>query len=404
MKSTAFIFLTLILSRGLVWAQTLDGNNAPKLIRSLETVDEVTRPIYEIECTFTNELTDDQKRVVDDPGNWRVLGTRNVFTIRNIGFSIGDKKKRWLRGNWGSSDSLSVLFMGEGAKEQKFKVDTQGIPSKTTDWGFGKGKAVDFSARRLTEQEALYAFHFDFNAKILERYLSPGGGSFWFRSLSLDVTSEGIVASDDKVRNGTQSSVGFVANPHYFVGGLIYGGKLSASYQLGTQMNAEEDKLFDVTARQFKFGVEAEVPYSNYPICKLHTVTGYVRLAMPLTLSLDYLPEGEDDEGNDALARLDFKARYELAFSPYLIVRGEWHHTRFLDVPAGVDDEASYYSLACAQDLDVMKKTLGFFKFILGGEEEIRGKHFMFYMISSGRKAPDFEDIYEQSLGFGTYF
>jgi hypothetical protein len=402
MKRTALILLVLILSGGDVSAQELDGNNPPRLIQSSETVDEKTRVIYEIECTFTSDLTDDQKRVLGDPENWRVLGTRKVFGIRKIGFGIADKTKCWLRGNWDLSDSLSVLFLGE--KKEQLRVDAQEVASRTTKWGFGKGKAVDFNARRLTGQEALYAFDFDFNSKILERNLSAGGGGFWFRSLSLDLTSQGTVASDDQARNGTASWVGLAANPYYFAGGLIYGGKLSFSYQLETQMNSQEDKLFDVAHKQFKFGVQAEVPYSNYPIYKLHTITGYVRLAMPLTLSLEYLPEGEDGEGYDALGRLDFKALYELAFSPYLIVRGEWHHTRFFDVPASVDKEASYYSLAFAQDLDVLKKTLGFWNLILGGEDEIRGKHFMFYMISSGRKAPAFQDVYEQSLGFGIYF
>ncbi len=402
MKTIALILIVFILSGADVSAQELDSSNPPKLIESSETIDEKTRVIYEIECTFTTDLGDYQRTVVGNPENWRVLGTRKVFTVRKIGFSIGDSSKCWLRGNWDLSDSLSVLFLGE--KKEQLRVDAHEVASRTTKWGFGKGKAVDFNARRLTEQEALYAFDFDFKSKILERNLSAGGGGFWVRSLSLDLTSTGTVASDDEVRNGTQSSVAFSANPYYFVGGLIYGGKLSFSYQLETQMNAEEDKLFDVTHKQFKFGVEAEVPYSNYPVYKLHTVTGYVRLAMPLTLSLEYLPVGEGEGGNDALARLDFRALYELAFSPYLIVRGEWHHTRFFDVPAGVDKEASYYSLAFAQDLDVLKKTLGFCKLILGGEEDIRGKHFMFYMISSGGKAPAFQDVYEQSLGFGTYF
>ena len=338
-------------------------------------------------------------RIVD-AALWSVYADGRLVTLDGIKWAQTSPKLVRLVGPFEAEDKLTVGF-GEA---QPVFVNIDSATVGRTKWGFGKGKAVDFNLRRLTEQEALHAFDFDLKTKILERYLSTGGEGLWFRSLSLDLTSEGTVASHDQARNGTQSSVEFAANPYYFVGGLIYGGKLSFSYQLETQMNSEEDKLFDVAHKQFKFGVQAEVPYSNYPIYKLHTITGYVRLAMPLRLSLEYLPEGEDGEGYDALGRLDFKALYELAFSPYLIVRGEWHHTRFFDVPAGVDKEASYYSLAFAQDLDVLKKTLGFWRLILGGEDEIRGKHFMFYMISSGRKAPAFQDVYEQSLGFGIYF
>jgi hypothetical protein len=356
---------------------------------------------YNIECEFEDAGADKIKGdIVLAADNWKVYGNESLLSIDRILWKSVTPKKVILIGHFEGHDRLTVGFLAQNP----ILVNIDSSSVGRTKWGFGKGKSVDFNARRLTQQEALHAFDFDFKTKVLERNLSAGTGGFWFQSLSLDVTSEGTVASDDEVRNGTQSSVAFSAHPYYFVGGLIYGGKLSVSYQLETQMNACEDKLFDVTHKQFKFGMEAELPYSNYPMYKLHTMTGYVRLAMPLTLSLEYLPEGEGVGGNDALARLDFSALYELAFSPYLIVRGEWQHTRFFDVPAGADKEASYYSLAFAQDLDVLKKTLGFFKLILGGEEEIRGKHFMFYMISSGRKAPAFQDIYEQSLGFGTYF
>jgi hypothetical protein len=407
MKKVQWIILmfTLQLLSTEVFPQTLRLENA-ELTETLTPVrgennEILSRSIeYTINCQLENATSGDSTQI-KDAANWKVYGDGKLLPLDQIQCKAQMKPNLVkLIGPFMGEDKLTVEFL----KGKALLVDISSATVGKTRWGLGKGKAVDFNARRLTEQEAIYAFDFEFNSKILERHLSTGGGGFWFRSLSLDLTSQGTVASDDQARNGTESWVGIAANPYYFAGGLIYGGRLSVSYQLETQMNAEEDKLFDVTHKQFKFGVEAEVPYTNYPIYKLHTVTGYARLAMPLTLSLEYLPEGEGEGGNDALARLDFKAHYELAFSPYLIVRGEWHHTRFFDAPAGTDEEASYYSLAFAQDLDVLKKTLGFWKVILGGEEEIRGKHFMFYMISSGRKAPAFQDTYEQSLGFGTYF
>jgi hypothetical protein len=51
-----------------------------------------------------------------------------------------------------------------------------------------------------------------------------------------------------------------------------------------------------------------------------------------------------------------------------------------------------------------MKESLSFLKLILGSDQSIQGKHFIFYRISSGQKAPGFENMSEQSFGVGTYF
>jgi len=256
----------------------------------------------------------------------------------------------------------------------------------------------------LAQPKDLFAFDYDLKVKILEYKLSTGGGNFWFRSFSLNLDSNGTFASDDEVRNGTQSSLGVSANPYYFVAGLIYRGEFLISYQVETELNAQENKLLDIVNGHIKVGLEAEIPLTNYPIYLLHTTTGYARLAMPFTLSLHYLPKGVDEKGSATLARLDTQARYELAFSPFFIVQGEGEYSRFFDAPTGFEQNAFYYSVAFAQDLDEVKKTFSFLSLIIGESDEARGKHFIFYRISSGRKAPGFRELSEGSFGFGTSF
>ncbi len=373
-------------------------NLVPILDNNSEIISKKTE--YNIHCEFQSADTSDSNKI-KDAENWKIHANGKPIKLEGIKWYKMKPKLVKLIGPFGGEDKLTVAFLNG----ETVLVDVNSATVGKTKWGFGTGKAIDLNVKRLTTQTALWAFDYNFKINILENNLTAPKGNIWFRSLSLSLSliSNGTIASDDKVRNGTQSSIELIANPLYFVGRLEYGGELSFGYQLETKMNEAEDKLFDIINKQIKLGLETEIPFTNYPIFKLHTKVPYARVAMPLTLSLNYLFEGDDD-GNDTPARVDFKARYELAFSPYLIVHGEWHVSKFFDAPAGFDDTPSYYSIAFAQDLDVVKKTLGFLKFILGPEEEIRGNNFIFFRISNGRKAPAFEDINEKSIGFATYF
>ncbi len=364
------------------------GSNGEILSRKVE---------YDVNCEFSNPV--DPKMVVD-VANWKVFGNGTVLRLSAI--IVKSSRPKWVKlvGPFEGFENLTVEFKDGGAVQ--VNVDSASIGK--TKWGFGKGKAIDVNVRRLAHQEALYALDFDLSVKILEHHLAAPSGDFWVRSLSLDAVSTGTFGSDDEVRNGTQTSLGLTLHPFYFVGGLVYQMKLKFSYQFETAMDPGNQALLNIINKLFKFGFEAELPYTNYPMYKLHTVTGYARLAMPLTLGVEYLPKGKNEVGISTLARLDVRTRYELAFSPYFILQGEWHRSSFYDVPPGVDNNASYYTVAVAQDLDAVKQTIGFLKLLLGDSDEIRGKHFVFYRISSGRKAPAFQDLNEQSFGFGTYF
>lgn len=396
MKKSSLLFLILFLSVEASFAQSLSTESPPLMLKSTRNF----QTVYDIRCTFSEEFTLSDTTKIGTTTNWLVIGTDERFAVTDVKFRFRNFTTVTLTGDWDRYDDLTVVFDEQTA----LSVDTENAAGTATKWGFGKGQAFDFSANRIANQNAEYAFTHDFNVKLLERYTSSGRGNIWVRSFSANINSTGTFASNDAVRNGTQSSFDLAVNPFYFAGGLVYRSEFSASYQIETAMNKAEDKLFDVINKQFKVGAEFEVPYTNKPIFKLHTVTGYARLAMPLTLKLDYLAKGKDGNGTDTPARLDFKAHYELAFSPFLILKGEWHRSTFYDVPEGADDTATYYSITIGQDLDAVKKALGFLTFLLGDSEEIRGKNFIFLKLSRGKKAPAFQDMNETSIGFGTYF
>lgn len=399
------ISCTLLFCASIAVSQAQTIQNA-KLVRAFREVKDESgavlklKRVYDIDCTFDTEVNVQSFRSGD---MWAVTdGVRN-YRIDEIAISPLNATVVKLKGNWGRhSENLIVACQGQKA----MPVDMSKAGEETARWGFGEGKAVQMNLNRIADQKSLFAFDYDLNTRMIEFGFLASPEKFWLNSISLDVNSSGTFGNDDEVRNGTQSSLGFGANAFFFIGGIIYGGKLSLAYQMETRTNSDEDKLIDITNKSLKIGAQIEVPYSNYPIYKLHSKTGYVRLAMPLTLIAEYLPKGEDETGNTTSARFDFQARYELAFSPYLIIQGEWHGSRFFDVAEGFDKTASYYSVAVAQDLDIVKTQMpfAFLKPILGSDEEIRGRHFVYYRISSGRKEPAFQDLREQSFGFGTYF
>ena len=127
---------------------------------------------------------------------------------------------------------------------------------------------------------------------------------------------------------------------------------------------------------------------------------------MPLTVRVKYLPQAKDGKVYAAFSRWQFEAEYELAFSPWLIVQGGIMHSRFdLDeADSTYDKSVDYYSLSIAQDLDVVGRNIGPLKILFGTAEELRGKHFIYFRYTEGRKAPNFEDIKEYSLGYSIYF
>ena len=396
MHRTFILVLVLLMSAQAAFTQSLSSESPPVMIKSAWK----GKTVYDIRCTFEEPFGDSLRTAIENPDSWQVSGGRREFEVDTVSAGLMDTPTCFLTGNWDRYDDLLVVFDNQVA----FRVIAEGVRGETTRWGLGKGDAIDLNAQRLTDQEALYAFEYDVGVRALERYHSVGGGNVWLRSLSLDVSSKGGFATDDKMRNGTQSSLSLSAHPFYFVGGLVYGANLSLGYQIETRMNEAEDEPFDVIGRRFRVGAEVEVPLTNYPIFRLHRVTRYPRLAMPLTLRLEYLAEGADGDGPNISARLDFQAVYELAFSPYMIVKGELHVSKFFDAPAGVCETAEYYALSFAQDLGVIKRKLGMLAFILGSSEEIDGSNFIFFRISEGRNAPAFEDIDEKAIGLGTYF
>jgi hypothetical protein len=363
--------------------------------------------VYQIVCKMKNmpsdpnELANLGESLILEV-NWKIIANKKPVEIEDIIWrNVGAKAAYvMLVGSFENVEYFTVQYKDSPSKKVSMDKSTAG----QTRWGFGEGEALNFSVRRLAKQESFLAFDYNFDVDVLEYNLMPGRGWLWINSLSFAIESKGIFASDDEVRNGTRSTLKFEISPYYFVGGLIYNADLYFGYCLETRMNDTANTLFDVISQRPKVGLELEIPWSNKPMFWFHSKTGYARLAMPLTVGLEYLPKEEDIRIWPGLARLELYAYYELAFSPYLIVQGKVNHTKFFDVPEDLDEETTYYSIAFAQDLDAVKKALGFLTFILGDSEEMEGKNFLYYKITFGRGSPSFQDTREQSFGFGMYF
>jgi len=378
-----------------------------ELVRKLRPVydDSDTMILYKhyvssIDCFFDSweGLTIDDLINVE---NWRVSERDRLIKIEQIKWTAGDSTRVGLYGDFGGFDNLQVSYK-DG---KKIRVDVSTAVGDGTVWGFGKGKAVNLGISRLTNQKAFYAIDYNTKISIVELNLGSSMHNLWLGSVSFDLKSEGTIGSDDKVRNGTESSLNLTVVPYYYIAGLIYRAEIYFGLGLNTRMDSARDKLFDAAGRRYIFGLEAEIPLTNKPIYELHARTGYVRRAMPLTATVKYAPRAKDAEGYAAFPRWEFGADYELAFSPYLIVRASWMHSRFdLSIAdSAFEKNVDYVSLRIAQDLDVVGKIFLPIAKIFGGED-LRNKHFVYFRYSEGRKAPNFEDIKEYSIGYSTYF
>jgi len=355
---------------------------------------------YLIDCELS---TSPDTLTLRNPGNWTVFSEGKPVKVDTITWNYTDSLAVQLYGQFEGLENLSVAF-AQG-KPTQVTVDETSV--RKVVWGFGKGKALDANLRRVEGQKSLIAFDFSADAKILQLNLMSPSRHLWISSAAIEALSSGTVGNNELVRNGTQTSVQASTDGYYFVGGLAYHAELSSGYQMETRQDSLTNRLFEVSNKSWKpLAFEAEVPYSNYPIFKLHQRTGYVRVAMPLTVSAAYLPKGKGVNDNGTSARADIKAMYELALSPYLIVQGEWRYSRLFSSPAGVSADARYYSVAFAQDWDVVKNLWGVVSLLVGpvAGQAPQGTHFIFYRVTSGRQAPDFRNIREQSFGFGTYF
>lgn len=126
-------------------------------------------------------------------------------------------------------------------------------------------------------------------------------------------------------------------------------------------------------------------------------------MAMPLIIKYDYLPTGEDAAGNKTCARHDLKAFYELAFSPTLIIKGEWDYSKNIKPSIGTESSTSYTSITIAQEISAISEYIGFLKVLLGTSDDIKNKNFIYYKIESGKKAPSYLPINQQSFGISMY-
>ena len=393
-RNGVLVLLTFILGyTGTVQSQNFHPDKAAVLVSAVAPGG---KQVYIIRLTFEGQVTSQQEQLITTSDNWEVTGQKVTYRVDSVSYNSLSQRAT-LYGNWKPVDRFTVLLEGN-----------QGVTVNTTDdseqprWNFGEGSSVELNVRRLAETKSRFALDHNLDVSIAERNLTLASGGIWLRSFSLDFTSEGTVTALPEVRNGSKSNLELALNPFFFAGNMIYRTGISTGLQVETALDTAATNLLDVQNTRFKLGVELEVPFTNYPITQLHKRTGYARLAMPLTVGLDYIAGESDKPG-----RLDLNARYELAFSPYLIVQGEWRYSNFFEGMSGIGEDAHYYSVGIAQDLTEAEGVLKILKYIttLGLiDEESEGRNFIFFKITEGRKAPLYRDISERSFGFGVYF
>lgn len=387
------LFTLVLVYTGTVQSQNLHPDRAAVLVSAAAPGG---KQVYIIRLTFEGQVTNQQEQFIKTPGNWQVTGQKVTYRVDSVRYNSLSQRAT-LFGNWKPGDQLTVLLEGN-----------QGVTVNTTDdseqprWNFGEGSSVELNVRRLAETKSRFALDHNLDVSIAERNLTLASGGIWLRSFSLDFTSEGTITALPEVRNGSNSNLELALNPFFFAGNMIYRSGISTGLQVETALDTAANNLLEVQNTRFKLGVELEVPFTNYPIAQLHKRTGYARLAMPLTVGLDYIAGESDKPG-----RLDLNAMYELAFSPYLIVQGAWRYSNFFEDMPGIGKDAHYYSVGIAQDLTEAEGVLKILKYIttLGLiDEESEGRNFIFFKITEGRKAPLYRDISERSFGFGVYF
>jgi|GEM_PF-1940087 len=396
-KITGIILIALSVSQ-LIFTQQLDKTQHPGLASSSKQ-NENSEFIqsYNITCYFESVDNDEQRTNISNPGNWTVKNADGkVYNVNKVS-KTPDSKIFKIKGDFQPDKQLYVIYTGDGVQQAEVIPDSNIVNNSV--FKMGEGSGIKLAFRRLAEDRLLYAVDYDAKVDIAGNYFYPSNNLF-INSYSLNLVSNGTFANAEAVNNGTQSSLEISVIPYCFAGGIIYRGEFHFGYQLETKMDST---YFAVCNKSFKAGAVIEVPYTNYPMYLLHSYTGYVRLAMPLIIGFNYYPKGEDADGNSTLARYDLSLMYELAFSKYLIVRGEWAHSQFFDAPAGTDTKKEYSAITFAQDLIVLKSYLGFLKLLLG-DDEIGDKNFIFYKIESGSKAPAFVPVNQQSIGVGLYF
>jgi hypothetical protein len=394
---TIIIFLFII--SGFSYSQILILKEPPQL-RKFSPSDSTLTPEwrYLINCTF-DTITENQLVNIKNINNWSILSENNKHYSYIINSDQYDEKWIFLEGDFDPADGLQLIYLGDSKGKQQVPVI---VDSSLSLFKAGNGKGVNLGIRRIASENFLFAADYKANLDILGTYgYQSNLNNFYFQSYTVNLKSSGTFTNSiSTVPNYTQTSLDISAIPYLNTNLMIYRNEIHIGYQLETKSGAS---YFDIINKSLKIGAILEIPYTNYPMYYLTQKTHYLRLVMPVILKFDYLPKGTDAHGNSTLSRIDLGAVYELAFSPYLILKGEWNYSKFINTPAGFENTKNYTAVTFGQDLKVLKEYLGILKLILG-DDQTENKNFIYYKIESGSKAPDFLPVSQQSFGFGMYF
>jgi len=400
MKDVFFlIFLIILVFSHEYFGQTIDNEKSPEITK-VNVADSLSKIInkYHISCYFLEDLSDYQYKKAINISNWIVKSLSgkyySIYEIKKTPI----KNKIFIEGDFEPINFLTLTYIGEG--NQRVNIKTNEVEINNSVLKIGEGQGIDLSFQRIASEACQFTVDYKAKIDLIGNYYSIMGKNFYFKSYSLTLKSNGALSNSSLLRNGTQTSMEISAIPYFYSNQLIYRNELHLGYQLETKMDST---YFSISNKCFKIGAIVEVPYTNYPMFYLHQYTKYLRMAMPLIVEVNYYPKGKDNFENITLARWDLSFKYELAFSRYLIIRGEWNYTKFLNSPVGLEDKKYFTAITFAQDLIVLRDYLGVLKYIFG-LDNVEDKNFIYYKIESGCKAPNFQNVNQQSIGVGVYF
>ena len=362
-----------------------------------------------IEITFTTDWDKDSKKAVKKIDSWSVVKNGTQIPLTKISTKLKPKNKAWLQGNFSDAQSITVAFQGgeavevKGLQTKSDDEDNKPKPKPKANWDLAKMKKLLVSVKKQAKMSGSYSLSHDISLSGYSYKFPQGQKDFWIQSLSLDLHSQGNIAANPNIENGIENEVALKVSPYYFVSDLIYQSSFYVATSFNTALDTVSDGIVDFNSRYFNANAKLEIPFTNVPFHSLHKSNGYTRLAMPLTVYGKFNFGGKDADDNDISDRIDLKFVYEMAFSPFLILKGQGEFYMFMDEQADGKKNYSYYSLTVAQDLSGLSQYIHFLEAVAGKSILAENKNFFFLKFTRGKKAPTFQRVDEIAFGFGTY-
>lgn len=381
------------------------------------------KKVLAINCIFEDNPKETQFNFLCDfiknADNWKITSSKGerVF-IDSILYicNMTENKRVIIFGNLKAEEYYQIAIKDTNDKFNN-SVDVLNKlvhENEISNLTFANNSIFCFDVRRITNKKPIFVYDYIFESRIIEYKLrnpfltipftKPAHSSF-----SLDIKTKGAISDNEQIRNGTVNSIGVFYNYYYKDYCSLHGlFKIGLFYFLETGMDSANAKMFNVLNRSssllnIALGISTEIPFSRYFNDAIHKITKYSRMAEPIRIKLNFLPEGNDLGGNKTPSRNELTIEYELSLSSFFLLKGEFIRTFFNNISLNKLGKAeNYYSLTFAQDLSSLFGTTPFLKEAFGMKTE--GNNFIYYMVTSGKHPPLFQSLNEQSIGISITF